>query len=82
LPLGLRQLAAVVLKNHIKQHWTPEAKHFREPVVGDGEKGAIRAALLPGLGDPSSKIRTAVGMAVAAIGKWWAFPNSHAQLFQ
>jgi hypothetical protein len=26
---GLRQLAAVVLKKHVKEHWTFESPHFR-----------------------------------------------------
>lgn len=30
----------------------------------------MRAALPPGLADPNSKLRTAVGLAVAAIAKW------------
>ncbi|BDA48104.1 Importin-9 [Coccomyxa sp. Obi] len=69
-PLGLRQMAAVLLKQHIKAHWTREAKRFEEPEVGEDEKAAIRRDLIAGLGDSEGKIRVAVGMAVANIAKW------------
>ena len=74
----MRQMAAVVLKQHVKEHWTTEAKYFRAPVVGDAEKAAVRAALLPGLADSSSLLRTAVGLAISAIAKWHALA-SHTQ---
>jgi len=74
LATGLRQMAAVLLKHHIKRHWAPESKSFEEPVVGSDEKAAIRAMLLPGLMDPASKLRTAIGMAIAGIAKWCAAP--------
>ena len=67
-------MAAVLLKHHIKRHWAPESKSFEEPVVGSDEKAAIRAVLLPGLMDPASKLRTAIGMAIAGIAKWCAAP--------
>ncbi len=70
MPLGLRQLAATVLKKLVREHWTAEAPHFRGPQVGAQEKEAIREALPSGLGDDSSKVRTAVAMAVAAIARW------------
>lgn len=44
-PYGLRQLAAVVLKKHVKEHWTFESPHFREPPVDEGEKAQIRELL-------------------------------------
>lgn len=69
-PGGVRQLAAVVLKKYVKEHWTFESPHFREPPVEDGEKAAIRELLPSGLSDPDSKLRTAVAMAVAGIAKW------------
>lgn len=70
VPLGLRQLAATVLKKLVREHWTAEAPHFKGPQVGAQEKEAIREALPSGLGDDSSKVRTAVAMAVAAIARW------------
>lgn len=69
-PYGIRQLAAILLKQHIKEHWTAEAKHFRAPLVGEDEKAAIRSHLVPGLADAEPKIRVAVGMAIANIAKW------------
>lgn len=67
---GLRQLAATVLKKLVREHWTPESPHYRGPGVGEGEKAAMRERLPEGLGDESSKVRTAVAMAVAAIARW------------
>lgn len=69
-PYGVRQLAAVVLKKHIREHWTFESPHFREPPVEDGEKSRIRELLPNGLNDSNSKLRTAVAMAIAGIAKW------------
>lgn len=70
VPYGLRQLAAVVLKKHVREHWTFESPHFREPPVDEGEKAQIREMLPTGLSDSNSKLRTAVAMAIAAIAKW------------
>lgn len=69
-PEGLRQLAAVLLKRHVKEHWATESKHFKEPVVAENEKAAIRSQLPQGLADPLPKLRTATSMAIAAIAKW------------
>jgi hypothetical protein len=59
-----------VLRQHIRKHWTREAPDCALPIIGDDEKAAVRAALPAGLADPNSKLRTAVGLAVAAIAKW------------
>lgn len=61
---------AQVLRQHIRAHWAPEAHDFKEPVIADDEKAAVRAALPAGLADADSKLRTAVGLAAAAIAKW------------
>ena len=82
-PFGLRQLAALLLKQHIKHHWTPEAKHFQPPVVGDDEKAALRRDLVAGLADSEGKMRVAIGMAIAGIAKWdvpTAWPDLLGQL--
>jgi hypothetical protein len=68
--VGVRQLAAVVLKKCIKEHWTPEGPKFRDPEIGEEEKARVRALLPAGLADPSSKINTAVAMAVAEVARW------------
>ncbi|KAH7672194.1 Importin-beta N-terminal domain-containing protein [Dioscorea alata] len=70
IPFGLRQLAAVLLKQFIKQHWQEDEGTFLHPVVSAEEKGAIRQLLLPSLDDPHGKIRTAVGMAIASIAHY------------
>eukprot|EP00887_Chlorella_sp_A99_P007628 scaffold20.g7628.t1 len=70
LPSGLRQLAAVVLKKTVREHWTFEAPSFREPPLGEEEKVRVREALPAGLADGDSKLRTAVAMAIAGIAKW------------
>ena len=68
--VGIRQMAAVLLKQHVKVHWAEESKHFSPPVVADNEKAAIRHSLPQGLTDPQPKLRTGVSMAIAAIAKW------------
>uniref|UniRef100_A0A453RBS0 Importin N-terminal domain-containing protein n=1 Tax=Aegilops tauschii subsp. strangulata TaxID=200361 RepID=A0A453RBS0_AEGTS len=69
VPFGLRQLAAVLLKQFIKQHWEEDEDNFVPPVVSASEKVVIRQLLLTSLDDSNGKIRTAIGMAVAAIGQ-------------
>ena len=69
-PEGTRQMAAVLLKRHVKEHWAEESKHFKQPVVSEAEKAAIRSQLPQGLADPLPKLRTAVSMAISAIAKW------------
>lgn len=68
--VGVRQMAAVLLKQHVKVHWAEESKHFSPPVLSDNEKAAIRHHLPQGLTDPQPKLRTGVSMAIAAIAKW------------
>lgn len=70
VPLGLRQLAATVLKKLVREHWTAESPQYKGPPVGPEEREAIKEQLPAGLGDESSKVRTAVAMAVAGIAKW------------
>lgn len=64
---GERQLAAVVLKKHVKEHWDRDGRAFSPPEVSDEEKAMVRQTLLGGLVDDSSKVRTAIGMAIMAI---------------
>ncbi|KAL7610873.1 hypothetical protein Lser_V15G11924 [Lactuca serriola] len=67
LPLGSRQLAAVLLKQFIKKHWQEDDDGFEHPVVSDEEKAIIRGLLLLSLDDPHRKICTAISMAVASV---------------
>ena len=70
LPFGTRQLAAVVLKKYVKEHWQEGEGRFIPPQTSDEEKHAIRELLPIGLADPVAKIRTATGMAIASICAW------------
>ncbi|XP_022957048.1 importin-9 [Cucurbita moschata] len=67
LPVGLRQLAAVLLKQFIKKHWQEGDELFEHPAVSNDEKAAIRQLLLLTLDDSHRKICTAISMAVASI---------------
>ncbi|KAJ7556791.1 hypothetical protein O6H91_05G098700 [Diphasiastrum complanatum] len=69
LPVGFRQLAGVLLKQYVKQHWQ-EGENYTPPTVPFVDKAAIRSLLLSALDDPCGKVRTAVGMAVASIAAW------------
>ncbi|PSR91229.1 Importin-9 like [Actinidia chinensis var. chinensis] len=70
LTLGLRQLAAVLLKQFIKKHWQEDEETFEHPVVSSEEKATIRSRLLLLLDDFHRKICTAVSMAVASIAHY------------
>lgn len=80
-PEDLRQMAGVLLKRHVKEHWASESKHFKDPVVADNEKVLIRQQLPQGLADPRPKLRTASSMAIAAIAKW-DLPDAWPGLFE
>ncbi|GFR51645.1 hypothetical protein Agub_g14062, partial [Astrephomene gubernaculifera] len=67
--LGVRQLAAVLLKQIITKHWSSEAQKFQAPELSREERAHIQAILPAGLADASSKVRTAVSMCIAAISK-------------
>ena len=71
----------MLVKRHVKEHWAMESKHFKEPVVCDSEKTAIREQLPQGLADPLPKLRTAVSMAIAGIAKW-DLPDAWPGLFE
>lgn len=62
LPDGTRHLAAVLLKQLIKEHWQDETA-----TISQEDKAAIRELSAQALADPSSKIRTAVGVGIAKI---------------
>lgn len=64
---GLRQLGAVVLKQYVKEHWHESGRRFTPPACSEEEKALMRAWLPPLLGDPSSRVRTAISMAIAAV---------------
>ncbi|KAL2904940.1 Importin-9 [Bienertia sinuspersici] len=70
LLMGLRQLAAVLLKQFIKKHWHEDEDNFEHPIVASDEKEVIRRLLLLCLDDSHRKICTAVSMAVASIAHY------------
>lgn len=70
LHFGVRQLAGVLLKQYVKEHWVEGAKHYEPPTVSLQDKQMIKQILPGSLSDPNSKIRTAAGMAIASIAKW------------
>ncbi|XP_008446520.2 uncharacterized protein LOC103489226 isoform X3 [Cucumis melo] len=70
LPVGLRQLAAVLLKQFIKKHWQEGDELFEHPAVSIDEKAVIRKLLLFTLDDSHRKICTAISMAVASIATY------------
>lgn len=70
LAMGLRQLAAVLLKQFIKKHWHEDEDNFEHPIVASDEKEVIRRLLLLCLDDSQKKICTAVSMAVASIAHY------------
>ena len=65
LTVGHRQLAALVLKRLVKERWDSASKHFQPPELGGDEKTAIKRDLVPGLADPQTKVRVAIGMVIA-----------------
>ena len=77
--LELRQLAALVLKQFVRAHWSDEDETYGLDAEGstaarvlicEAEKAAVRSALPAGLADPVPRIRTAVSMIIAAIAQW------------
>uniref|UniRef100_A0A453RBQ5 Importin N-terminal domain-containing protein n=1 Tax=Aegilops tauschii subsp. strangulata TaxID=200361 RepID=A0A453RBQ5_AEGTS len=66
---GAALTKVTVNKEFIKQHWEEDEDNFVPPVVSASEKVVIRQLLLTSLDDSNGKIRTAIGMAVAAIGQ-------------
>lgn len=70
LSLGLRQLAAVLLKQFIKKHWRENEEDFEYPLVSSEEKALIRGLLLGSLDDSHRKICTAISMDISSIATY------------
>jgi hypothetical protein len=66
---AVRQLAGVVLRRHIQKHWASEDLENGAAQISEAEKAQVRAILPSSLAEPNSLIQTAVGMAIAEIGK-------------
>ncbi len=55
-PLPLRQMTAVLLRQYVDSHWSPDADRFVPPEVTPGAKAAIRRMLPEGLKESISKV--------------------------
>lgn len=61
LPIEIRQLSSVILKQYVECHWSSVSEEkFKPPEVTHAAKVHIRQNLPNGLKDESSKIRTSV----------------------
>ena len=67
-PFRYRHMAGILLKKLVKERWDPLSGSFQEPVLDEAEKKQIRSGILRMLGSPHSKLRTAAGLVVSAIG--------------
>ncbi|KAM4699585.1 importin-9 [Discoglossus pictus] len=78
--LAIRQLASVVLKQYVENHWCSQSEKFRSPETTERAKAAIRQLLPRGLRESISKVRSSVAYAVSAIAHW-DWPEAWPQLF-
>ena len=60
-----RQLSAVLLKKHVREHWNARDRGFVPPELTEVEKAELKAVLPSGLADGWSKMRTAFAAAIA-----------------
>lgn len=74
--LGLRQLAAVMLKKYIESCWSASD----ETQTCEQAKKMIKSVLPNGLCDPNSKIRTSVAYTISTIASH-DWPNNWMELF-
>ena len=75
---GHRQLAAVLLKQHVQQHWDSAVQHFKPPEVGDNEKAAVRQNIFQHLFNAPRSLHAILSATVAAIADW-DFPEAWPQ---
>ncbi|XP_043478720.1 importin-9 isoform X2 [Leptopilina heterotoma] len=68
--LPIRQLASVLLKQYVDNHWSSVAEKFRPPEIKHEMKERIKELLPLGLRESISKVRTAVAYAISAIAHW------------
>ncbi len=54
---------------YVKEHWDDSTTYFQPPICSDADKQETHRQLPLCLGSPSSKLRTAAAMAIAAIAK-------------
>eukprot|EP01112_Ceratiomyxa_fruticulosa_P020359 TRINITY_DN6906_c0_g1_i3.p1 TRINITY_DN6906_c0_g1~~TRINITY_DN6906_c0_g1_i3.p1 ORF type:complete len:1035 (-),score=257.67 TRINITY_DN6906_c0_g1_i3:71-3175(-) len=66
-PEAIRQMASVVLKKYIKEHWSSSGEKYVPPEVNEPDKQIIRQQLPRGLSSPISKIRNPIASVLATI---------------
>ena len=73
--ISTRQLSAVLLKKHVREHWNALDERFVAPELTEAEKQGLKTVLPKGLADESSKMRTAfaagIAQAAASDGAIW-----------
>ncbi|OXU19363.1 hypothetical protein TSAR_015966 [Trichomalopsis sarcophagae] len=79
-PLAIRQLASVLLKQYVENHWSPLAEKFSLPEIKTHIKQTIKSLLPLGLRESISKVRTAVAYAISRIAHW-EWPENWPELF-
>lgn len=81
VPMEIRQLSSVILKQYVDCHWSSMTEDkFKPPEVTPVAKAYIRCNLPNGLKDDSSKIRTSVAYAMARIASY-DWPDAWPELF-
>ncbi|KAJ9105109.1 hypothetical protein QFC20_004396 [Naganishia adeliensis] len=67
LDLSIRQSAAILLSQYIRKYWSGVFAQFIGPWPSEEIKKPFREALIAGLNDPSSKIRSAMALALSLV---------------
>lgn len=82
LDLGLRQLASVLLKKYVDEHWClePEDEDQTKLLASQQAKQAIKTILPKGLYSGNSKIRNTVAYTISSIAGF-DWPNDWVELF-
>ncbi|XP_014226258.1 importin-9 isoform X1 [Trichogramma pretiosum] len=75
-----RQLASVLLKQYVENHWSSLSNTFRPPELKPLIKAKIKELLILGLKEPLSKVRSAVAHAISKIASW-DWPENWPELF-
>ncbi|XP_055510701.1 importin-9 [Leucoraja erinacea] len=79
--LAIRQLASVILKQYVENHWCNQSEKFHTPETTERAKVAIRELLPSGLQESISKVRSSVAYAISAIAHW-DWPEAWPELFR
>ena len=82
LDLGLRQLASVLLKKYVDEHWAydQDGDEQTKLLASDQAKVAIKTILPKGLYSNNSKIRNTVAYTISSIAAY-DWPNDWVELF-